>query len=323
MTGGNGVSGIRRRYVNRTARSLALWREFSDLLVDGNTRSLAFYEPHPLVIVSGRGAVVSDADDNTYFDLLNNYTALVHGNAHPALMEAAAAVMGTGTVFPAPHALQARHAAMLRERIAGTEVVRYTNSGTKAAMLAVRVARAATGRDIVAKARFGYHGGFLPDAVMAADDRLELLRRTSAAVVERAGAGGRLLLVVDDAHLLDDGSAALVHQLVQGGLCSLVASVRTPTEMPDSVIAPWKDGLAERLDLEPLSEAEVERFAVLVLAGPVAGSVVVDSGRRAGETRCISESCCGVPSNLGPWPMMAGSGCCAFRSSPRTVWWSS
>jgi glutamate-1-semialdehyde 2,1-aminomutase len=154
------VSGIRRRYVERSTRSLELWRQFSDVLVDGNTRSLAFYEPHPLVIVSGRGAVVTDADDNTYVDLLNNYTALVHGNAHPALMEAARAVMGTGTVFPAPHAFQARHAAMLRERIAGTEVVRYTNSGTEAAMLAVRVARAATGRDIVAKARFGYHGGF-------------------------------------------------------------------------------------------------------------------------------------------------------------------
>jgi glutamate-1-semialdehyde 2,1-aminomutase len=171
MTGVNGVSGIRRRYVDRTARSLELWREFSDILVDGNTRSLAFYEPHPLVIVSGRGAVVSDADDNTYFDLLNNYTALVHGNAHPALMEAAAAVMGTGTVFPAPHALQARHAAMLRERIAGTEVVRYTNSGTEAAMLAVRVARAATGRDIVAKARFGYHGGF--DGLVPNSERID------------------------------------------------------------------------------------------------------------------------------------------------------
>ena len=121
---------------------------------------------------------------------------------------------------------------------------------------------------------FGSFAPLLPDAVMAADDRLELLRRTSAAVVERAGAGGRLLLVVDDAHLLDDGSAALVHQLVQGGSCSLLASVRTPTEMPDSVIALWKDGLAERLDLEPLGEAEVERFAALTLGGPVAGSVV-------------------------------------------------
>ena len=49
---------------------------------------------------------------------------------------------------------------MIRERIEGTEVVRYTNSGTEAAMLAVRVARAVTGRDVVAKARYGYHGSF-------------------------------------------------------------------------------------------------------------------------------------------------------------------
>jgi glutamate-1-semialdehyde 2,1-aminomutase len=154
------VNGIRRRYLDRTGRSLELWRGFSDVLVDGNTRSLAYYAPHPVVIVAGRGALVTDADDNSYFDLLNNYTALVHGNAHPALTEAAASVMGTGTVFPSPHVLQARHAAMIRERIEGTEVVRYTNSGTEAAMLAVRVARAVTGRDVVAKARYGYHGSF-------------------------------------------------------------------------------------------------------------------------------------------------------------------
>jgi glutamate-1-semialdehyde 2,1-aminomutase len=151
---------IETRYVERTRRSLEQWREFRDVLVDGNTRSLAYYPPHPLVIVSGRGPIVTDADGHAYFDLLNNYTSLVHGNAHPALIEAATAVMGTGTVFPAPHALQARHAAMIRERIEGTEVVRYTNSGTEAAMLAVRVARAVTGRDVIAKARYGYHGGF-------------------------------------------------------------------------------------------------------------------------------------------------------------------
>jgi glutamate-1-semialdehyde 2,1-aminomutase len=153
-------AGIRRRYLDRTGRSLELWRGFSDVLVDGNTRSLAFYAPHPVVIASGSGPLVTDADGNRYVDLLNNYTALVHGNAHPELTEAAIAVMATGTVFPAPHPLQARHAAMICERIEGTEVVRYTNSGTEAAMLAVRVARAVTSRDVVAKARFGYHGGF-------------------------------------------------------------------------------------------------------------------------------------------------------------------
>jgi glutamate-1-semialdehyde 2,1-aminomutase len=152
--------GILERYVERTPRSLELWRGFSEVLVDGNTRSIVFHAPHPVVIESGQGGEVVDADGHRYLDLLNNYTSLVHGNAHPELIGAAGSVMATGTVFPSPHELQARHASMLVERIAGAEAVRYTNSGTEAAMLAVRIARAATGRDVIAKARFGYHGGY-------------------------------------------------------------------------------------------------------------------------------------------------------------------
>ncbi len=151
---------ILERYVERTPRSLELWRGFSEVLVDGNTRSIVLHAPHPVVIESGQGGTVVDADGNRYLDLLNNYTSLVHGNAHPELIGTATSVMVTGTVFPSPHELQARHASMLVERIAGAEAVRYTNSGTEAAMLAVRIARAATGRDRVAKARFGYHGGY-------------------------------------------------------------------------------------------------------------------------------------------------------------------
>lgn len=153
-------SAIEGRYRGRTERSLALWRSFEPVLVDGNTRALANFPPHPLVLVAGKGPRVTDADGHEYFDLLNNYTALVHGNAHPELSAAAASVLASGTVFPAPHRLQARHAAMVCERLAGAESVRYTNSGTEAAMLAVRVARAVTGRDLVAKARWGYHGSW-------------------------------------------------------------------------------------------------------------------------------------------------------------------
>lgn len=154
------ASAIVSRYRERTLRSRQLWQDCERVLVDGNTRALVSFPPHPLVLVAGRGPRVTDADGHGYFDLLNNYTALVHGNAHPELAKAAAAVMTSGTVFPAPHPLQARHAAMVCERLAGAEMVRYTNSGTEAAMLAVRAARALTGRDVVAKARWGYHGSW-------------------------------------------------------------------------------------------------------------------------------------------------------------------
>jgi len=103
---------------------------------------------------------------------------------------------------------------------------------------------------------------------------LGLLRQASQAIAGRAGPGRRLLLVVDDAQFLDDGSAALVHQLVQTGTCSVLASLRTPGPAPDPVTALWKDGLAERIDLGSWSEAETGGVLAAVLGGPVArGSV--------------------------------------------------
>jgi len=153
-------AGITARYHERTPISTREWRDFARHLPDGNTRGTAFFQPHPIVLVHGEGPIVTDADGNRYHDLLNNYTSLVHGNAHPDLVQAARTVIGEGTVFPSPHRLQATHAGVLCERLPSAEMVRYTNSGTEASMMAVRIARAATGRDLVAKARCGYHGSW-------------------------------------------------------------------------------------------------------------------------------------------------------------------
>ena len=126
----------------------------------GVTRTVAFYDPHPVAFVRGSGAQLEDADGNLYIDLLNNYTALVHGNAHPRLTSAAANALRDGGIFPAPHSLQVEHARRILSRFPAAARVRYTNSGTEAAMLAVRVARALTGRDAIAKARGAYHGTY-------------------------------------------------------------------------------------------------------------------------------------------------------------------
>ena len=79
-------------------------------------------------------------------------------------------------------------------------------------------------------------------------------------------------MLVDDAQLLDDGSVALVHQLVQEKTCSLVASVRTPGLVPDPVIALWKDGRAERIDLGSWTEAETAACSPPCWAGQSRGA---------------------------------------------------
>ena len=81
--------------------------------------------------------------------------------------------------------------------------------------------------------------------------------------------GGRLVLFVDDAHLLDDASATLVHQVATTGNAIVLATVRTGEPAPDPVVALWKDGLAERVEVTGLSDEATAEFLAAVLDGPV------------------------------------------------------
>ena len=117
---------------------------------------------------------------------------------------------------------------------------------------------------------FGVVSHLLPPTERLGDDRLDTLRRAAELLAERSR-GRQLILGVDDAHLLDDASAALVHQLAFRGLAVVVATVRTGEPAPDSVMALWKDGLARRLDLSALSPARTAELLDHALGGPVDG----------------------------------------------------
>jgi DNA-binding CsgD family transcriptional regulator len=100
------------------------------------------------------------------------------------------------------------------------------------------------------------------------DDRVELLRRSAAALIERAG-GRRLALLVDDAQLLDDTSATLIHQLAAIREQFILATVLSGAPAPDPVMALWKDGVVERLEVVGLHAEAVEELLSGVLGGPV------------------------------------------------------
>jgi DNA-binding CsgD family transcriptional regulator len=117
---------------------------------------------------------------------------------------------------------------------------------------------------------FGAVSHLLPATERLGADRLETLRRAADQLAEQQR--GRLLVLgVDDAHLLDDASAALVHLLVLRGRVVVVATVRTGEPAPDAVVALWKDGLARRLDLQPLPAAATAELLDRALGGPVDG----------------------------------------------------
>lgn len=152
------LAALGREYEARTPGSRALQSRLSAVLPSGETRSVTYFPPYPLVLTRGSGAVVTDVDGNAYIDVLNNYTALVHGHAHPSILEAAREAMADGTVFPAPNRPQLELAELLVERYPAIELVRFTNSGTEASTLALRIARRATGRRGLLMFEGGYHG---------------------------------------------------------------------------------------------------------------------------------------------------------------------
>jgi len=147
-------------YRRGTPLSKALHEQARGVLPGGDTRTIAFHPPYPLAIDRGEGCHIWDLDGARYIDLLNNYTSLIHGHAHPGIVEAVTRRLGRGTAFAAAGAEQYQLARMLTERVAALDLVRFCNSGTEATMHAARAARAFTGRELLVKMEGGYHGSY-------------------------------------------------------------------------------------------------------------------------------------------------------------------
>jgi len=121
----------------------------------------------PIFVARGEGAELVDVDGNSYVDWMLSWGPLIAGHAHPAVVEAVAAAATRGTSFGAPTEAELEIAAAICDRVPGAEMVRMVSSGTEAAMSAIRLARAATGREQLLKFAGAYHGhadGLLAEA---------------------------------------------------------------------------------------------------------------------------------------------------------------
>jgi glutamate-1-semialdehyde 2,1-aminomutase len=135
-----------------------LFQAAKTVLPGGDTRSVLYFPPYPTFVDHGAGCRVWDVDNNEYLDFLNNYTSLIHGHAHPQIVEAIANQVKRGTAFAAPTESQVELAKRLESRVPSLEQVRFCNSGTEATLMAIRAAKAFTGRNKVLKLDGGYHG---------------------------------------------------------------------------------------------------------------------------------------------------------------------
>jgi glutamate-1-semialdehyde 2,1-aminomutase len=145
-----------------SAGTAAAWRERAAGLFPGGVNSpVRAYRAvggDPPIMVRGHGPFVWDADGNRYVDYVGAFGPLMVGHAHPAVVEAIRTASEAGGSFGATTIQEIRLAELIRSRMPSIERLRFVNSGTEAAMSALRVARAATGRDLVIKFDGGYHG---------------------------------------------------------------------------------------------------------------------------------------------------------------------
>ena len=151
-------------------RSAELYRRALRVLpggVNSPVRAMRSIGRDPVFVERAEGAELTDVDGNTYVDYVCSWGPLIHGHAFPPVLAAVRAAAEKGTTFGAPTAAEVELAELVGHRMPAVEMLRMTSSGTEASMSAIRLARAATGRETIVKFAGAYHGhvdGLLAEA---------------------------------------------------------------------------------------------------------------------------------------------------------------
>src|SRR6266478_9194000 len=149
---------------NRTSSQRWFARAQQSLVegVNSPSRGPAVYSPGPIMLERGRGSRVWDADGSEYVDFMMSFGALIQGHAHPTLVKTVSSAMAEGSHFAAATSAEVEAAERVRRMVPSAEIVRFTNTGSEATMLALRLARAHTGRRKFLKFEGHYHGWYDP-----------------------------------------------------------------------------------------------------------------------------------------------------------------
>jgi glutamate-1-semialdehyde 2,1-aminomutase len=147
-------------FAAKRPKTRAMHERAAHVMPGGNTRTVLFTAPFPIRVASGEGASLTDIDGHSYLDLLGEYSAGIYGHSHPRILEACRAALEKGLNFGGHHADEVRLAEVVTRRF-NLDLVRFTNSGTEANMMALAAARCFTGRKKIMPMQGGYHGGTL------------------------------------------------------------------------------------------------------------------------------------------------------------------
>lgn len=151
---------IMEDYVRRHPRSAALYEEAKLLFPSGVTHDTRYLTPFPVTMDRALGPRKWDMDGNEYIDYVNGHGALILGHSHPAIVAAVKDQMDRGTHLGGSTELELRWARCVQRLMPSVERIRFHSSGTEAVMMAVRLARAYTGKDVIVKFDRHFHGWY-------------------------------------------------------------------------------------------------------------------------------------------------------------------
>src|SRR3990170_2394469 len=145
-------------YVARCPTSRSRFDRAREIFPSGVTHDARYFQPFPIYVTKAQGSRKWDVDGNEYVDYWMGHGALLLGHCHPEVVKAVRDQAERGTHYGACHPLEVEWAELITEMVPSAEMVRFTASGTEAVMLALKLARAYTGKEKVIKLEGGFHG---------------------------------------------------------------------------------------------------------------------------------------------------------------------
>jgi glutamate-1-semialdehyde 2,1-aminomutase len=210
------------RFAKANPKSEEVFENASKHLPGGNTRTTLFAPPFPVAIVGGSGSEIVSADGYRYLDMLGEYTAGIYGHSHPKIIEALQHGLAKGVNFGATGPLEGEFAGLIKERFeasAGLEMLRFTNSGTEANLLAIATARVWTGRSKVMVFTNAYQG-----SVQSFNKKVEPINIPGEYVIAQYNSTPSVKQIL--LQLEPDSLAAILLEPMQGAGGSFPASIK-------------------------------------------------------------------------------------------------
>ena len=213
-------------FLSPDSATAKLYAEASQYIPGGSSRVHYHFHPSPIYAKSAAGCYLTDAEGVERLDFLNNMTALIHGHGNPAVKQALVDQIERGTAFSEPAEEEIALARLMNERVSSVEQIRFGNSGTESVMLAIKLARAYTGRSMIAKFEGFYHGYY--DYAQISNGVAGLNLGDESAPRSVAGSGGLADSVSEDVLVLPFNNRPAVERLLEEHHQSIAALILDP-----------------------------------------------------------------------------------------------